>query len=141
MSQQRRRRSESPVVRISREAGDCRDTGIGVSVSAPPPYDYLGAGDREDLRPGTELWYKDILHPDPDRFRAKCYSIEIRDIFGDGASLIQAAVEDSRFCYLNEVGETVHVKLGDHWHRDYPGEEAPPLVDFWDYYRPVPPAE
>jgi hypothetical protein len=36
MSQQRRRKDESPVVRISLEAGDCRDTGIGIIVSVRP---------------------------------------------------------------------------------------------------------
>ncbi len=98
-----------------------------------PPYDYLGAATRDDIPHGSELWYLVIDNPDPDRIRAKCREIDIRDFDGDGVNDIQAALTDGRFYRLDENGATVSVKLGDAFQRDFPGLQAPPLIDVWAY--------
>jgi hypothetical protein len=100
-----------------------------------PPYDYLGAANRPDIPHGSELWYKVILNPDPERIRAKCTEIDIRDFNGDGVNDIQAVLNDGRFYWLDEDGTTLSIKLGDFFRRDFPGVEPPPLVDVGSYLR------
>ena len=100
---------------------------------AGPPTDYLGAAARNDVAPGTELWYKVFVNPDPDRIRAKCREIDIQDFDGDGIPEIQAALTDGRFYYVDADGEELFTRLGDAFRRDFPGEAAPPLDDITLY--------
>jgi hypothetical protein len=77
-----------------------------------------------------------IVNSDPERTRAKCAQLDIRDFDGDGLNEIQAALTDSRFYYLDDSGNQIGVALGDHYHRDFPGVDPPALVDIWAYYDP-----
>ncbi len=102
---------------------------------AAPPTDYLGAAERDDVTPGTELWYRVFVNLDPDRMRAKCREIDIRDFDGDGTAEIQAALSDGRFYYVDAEGKVLFTRLGDAFRRDFPGETAPPLEDIELYLR------
>ena len=99
----------------------------------PPPYDYMGAGERTNLSPGTELWYQVTVNVDPTRIRAKCYQFEIDDFTGDGVNEIQAAMTDGRFYYLDGSGSQIKVTLGDKFLKEFPNTDPPPLVDIWEY--------
>ena len=102
---------------------------------AAPPTDYLGASGR-DVPAGSELWYKVFVNLDPDRIRAKCREIDIRDFDGDGIPEIQAALTDGRFYYLDAEGHQLFERIGDAFQRDFPGELAPPLLDIETYVSP-----
>jgi len=98
-----------------------------------PPRDYLGAVQRDDIPDGSELWCKVIVDLDPDRIRAVCHEIDIRDFDGDGTPEIQAALSDGRFYYLDAEGRQLFERIGDAFQRDFPGELAPALVDMEAY--------
>lgn len=108
--------------------------GLPISGCAPP-IDYLGAAERTETMPGTEIWYQVIVNIDPEFKRAKCYELDIQDFNGDGEREIQAALTDGRFYYIDASGSQLNVTQGDSYKRDFPGIDPPPLVDYWEYLR------
>ena len=100
--------------------------GLEIAGQAPP---YTGVQGRpEDLEAGSELWYRVIENIDGETLRAKCRRISIGDYNGDGRNEIRAATTDGRFYYINELGETVWIDLGDNWFRDFGDTPAPDLT-------------
>ncbi|MBU1049540.1 hypothetical protein KKG90_05885 [Candidatus Bipolaricaulota bacterium] len=109
--------------------------GLDIAGQGPP---YVGSSEKagKTFGQGTEIWYCVIVNSDPERIRAKCAQLDIRDFDGDGVNEIQAALTDSRFYYLDDSGNQIGVALGDHYYRDFPGVDPPALVDIWTYYDP-----
>jgi hypothetical protein len=103
-----------------------------------PPYEHHGAADHPHHPRGAELWYKVLLpvddRVDEHRMRGAVYDIIIGDLLhGNGANVIQARAQESRFYYLNEHGETLQTSRGNAYFEMFPGIPVPPLVDIWEY--------
>jgi len=96
--------------------------GLAISGQAPP---YTGT----NIEQGSELWYQRIDNVDPETKRAKGYNLDILDWNGDGVTEIRAALSDGRFYYLDEMGTTVGVDLGDSWLKEFGDTSPPPLAD------------
>jgi len=129
--------SSDPMIVVSASNNRIQDTwwhaqtlfafdGLHIAGQAPP---YTGTRGRDaDRESGTELWYRVLQNIDGEVLRAKCREIDIGDYTGDGSHEIRAATTDGRFYYLNEVGETLWIDVGDRWLQNFGGIPAPELT-------------